>query len=838
MGIGGLDIGSLFGRISLEDAFSGVLEKVEGKLEGFGGQINGFGDKIKEAFESPFAFAKETALGFAEELGPLGMALGGAVVVAGALGFGMFELAHNAAEAGEEIERFSHITGMASEEVSKLKAVADIGGSSLGAMSGMLFQVEKRLQATGEAGQKVDHALADMKISAEEFRSAAPEEKIKLLSEGLHNAQGSATMMADAMAVMGRGARENIPFLLKNFDELEERADRVAYVWSEEDVEAAEKLDQQVKELKEGLATVSTEIGVALIPAMTGLVAGIEKLGTVLYTVSGIEGYVEAFRALKGVLGEDELAIQTQAALTDMMAHRWAEATREGLSLNEAAYKIAEDMIKAGYSIKTVAEQTGLALPEVSKLKGEMDSAAKAAIGQAEAWERVGESFSGFSDISPEIRGLVKDMMDAKVSVEDMATVTGLTKEQIKSLTEQFKEAEKAEKEFGKAWESLNSTGTDFKATMAGVDSELAGSVQYYANLGAKVDDLVKAFPELTRAQAEAAVALAKQAEAEAKFGEELGKMWETYYDKKNALSQTDEEKIVAAAEKEYEVNVKKAQDMGVTNEDYYNQLWDLRKKNIELAQDEADKEKRAALEKELMTREARNQYEAAIQQHMQGDDKAAATTKQATDSMKDSWGGVTKKVDEQVQMVTLLSGKVVKLSDILKGFVSGMFDINGKEVTSITQDRYSNAQFAAAAAGLGHGATAAELKTMVEQGYGSLADIVAIAAKAFKAMLSPPQYRNQHDIDLWKAMGGNVLPGFKDGGYGDFGEGTLAMLHGKEFIVPEDKVQNSMGGIGKGGDVYLTFHVNGTAVQAAQQIKDIIMRELKMKKQFSAAIF
>lgn len=88
--------------------------------------------------------------------------------------------------------------------------------------------------------------------------------------------------------------------------------------------------------------------------------------------------------------------------------------------------------------------------------------------------------------------------------------------------------------------------------------------------------------------------------------------------------------------------------------------------------------------------------------------------------------------------------------------------------------------------------------------------------------------------INLYAGYGGGQggMPSFEGGGSGDFGSGTIAMLHGKEIITPIEKV----GEAGLGGGITNHFYINGTAADLANKISIELMKQLKSIRRFPSA--
>ena len=417
-----------------EGGLSGLLDHlrsfVSDGLEKTGESVEGLGEKITAFAENPLGAAKEGLSGILEHLGPMGVGLGAIVGAVGAVGTAMFEMAEHAAKTGEDVLNFSRVTGTAVGAVGALSAAGEIGGTSLDGLQGMLVQMQRRLDASGPGADKLNAALADLGINSETFRAADPTDRIAMLSQGLQGAAGSTNLMSDALAIMGRSGVQNLPFLMKNFDELKASGETLGYTWSVTDTEAAEHLGIATGKTSVEMSTLSTAIGVALIPAVTAGVEGFNRLILAVEHVADLGGLVSGtWGLITGLLGDFDAA--QQAAI----GHADALKTKLDADNNKKYGASVKEMSDAENAWNEISGQTNAIL--VSSAKAIAD-AQKESDNYAAAWGRINVAFNESGpkagDLSAHLRGLITDMVNAGVSSGDIVTALktqGLTQDQI-----------------------------------------------------------------------------------------------------------------------------------------------------------------------------------------------------------------------------------------------------------------------------------------------------------------------------------------------------------------------------------------------------------------------
>jgi hypothetical protein len=460
-----------------------------------------------------------------------------------------------------------------------------------------------------------------------------------------------------------------------------------------------------------------------------------------------------------------------------------------------------------------------------TKLGEEQSKAAAAAKVAADAEEEVRLKTLGWqkivAEINPEIVKHAEASLLAGESLKKVSAEYGISVTQAKALGEEvannvrIEESNRAKlaavgdqmermsreemKAFIKSWEDLNSLGSTYKDTLDGVNPAIVDTVKYYAELGASVGDLTKAFPGLTQVQAEAAVAGAKAAN-------EISKVWDDVFALQAKMHGDNVNDYIANETRRFNTHIKMLETEGkLTDELLASESARFqatialeiqgREKQIDTSKAHYQAEADAARAKyDLMLndtgnfvaadiRKAREDYEEKnrLLQHWAADanDKLSGvrnSSEQTADGIKlidHEWVTDADIAEQTLNRTTLmvrtLSGEVISLAEAQRRQQSGgsqTYDLSSQ----IGLDAYKKLNGAAT-----FQLSDESIIDFIKKG-GSLQQLIQSGA------INP----------YGGFAGGNgSLPSFEYGGSGDFGAGTVAMLHGKEIILPDAKMQS-----------------------------------------------
>jgi len=565
---------------------------------------------------------------------------------------------------------------------------------------------------------------------------------------------------------------------------------------------------------------------------------------------------LEAFDAIRDELmaafgGSSESLIKSIAEAIDnaaISAIDFAKYIVDGIGIAGVewnAFKVVVETVEQGF--RAVAYTLGEVLLELMKVAnfatgGALSEGVKEmAKGVDELYDRMAEGenkIAGYKKAEDEwaistghvneaLERIQARMEKAKKDHEEGAEVTEEHAEKTKQLGDAADAAGKKigelgdhvrltkeeQKKYNDALNDMASVGGKWKETLDEIDGEVVEGVKYYLEAGVSLDKLAAAY-RLTDVQAKAIETSWKQGtdtlKTQIKAAEELGQAWTQYYAELSALTATDLQGANNASLAKYTAHIKMLQDMGVADEKYYDDAFtlyqaDVRKNEQALiladANSKAHKQQELANAKEkydLMTAHS-DQYTAA---DIANQGKIVTSLK----SMLTHWGDINAVIDKQTEMVRTLSGEVISLKEAEARKASG---------NSMTYD-LSNAGGIANYRAMNPGAqinlSDAEIIKFIKSG-GTLQQLIQ------NGQINP--YGN------WGRGGG--MPSMSEGGVGDFGSGTLAMLHGHEAVIPLDK-SGMMGGV----VINITSH---DANHTAQLVEEHIMSKALAVRKFGSAV-
>lgn len=157
-----------------------------------------------------------------ESMGRTTMVAGAAIAAAGAAIVGpVLAAATSWANYASDLEKANMRTGVSVESLSTLSLVAEDTGASAAALNKGLIGVAKFAKALASGSSEATDALNQMGLSASTFLAASPDERVKLLADGLASVTDPSKRATLAMTAFGKSGIDLLPMLSQGGDAIQ-----------------------------------------------------------------------------------------------------------------------------------------------------------------------------------------------------------------------------------------------------------------------------------------------------------------------------------------------------------------------------------------------------------------------------------------------------------------------------------------------------------------------------------------------------------------------------------------------------------------------------------------
>jgi hypothetical protein len=227
-----------------------------------------------------------------------------------ALGVGMAialgKMVTSYAEAGDEVAKMAHRTGLGTEALSELHHVANITGTDLSSIEKAVRTMTGAITDANEGMTTYIRAFERIGLSIEDLIGLSPEEQFWKIARAIGDLEDETLKVATAADIFGRAGTQLLPMMDEtgeSIDALRQEAHDLNLVFSEESAAAAESFQDSKTRLVGAFQGMFFSLAEQLMPTLEGFINLIKNI------ITKITDWMEAHPALADAIGKVGLAL-------------------------------------------------------------------------------------------------------------------------------------------------------------------------------------------------------------------------------------------------------------------------------------------------------------------------------------------------------------------------------------------------------------------------------------------------------------------------------------------------------------------------------------------------
>ncbi len=197
----------------------------------------------------------------------------GMTAVGGGIVGGLMAMTKQAATYGDEIAKASKKTGMATEDISRLRYAAERSGVGFGGLESALARMARSASEAAGGAEMYSEAYDRLGVSVTDANGELKggEQLFREVAEGLKNVDNATERAALAQEIFGRSGAQLLPLLNEGeagIKKLGDRAEELGMVLSGKAAKDSERFNDALADLKDAGTTIAMTLGQTLMPTI------------------------------------------------------------------------------------------------------------------------------------------------------------------------------------------------------------------------------------------------------------------------------------------------------------------------------------------------------------------------------------------------------------------------------------------------------------------------------------------------------------------------------------------------------------------------------------------